>query len=62
LFEPIKIPKENFIRFKNEDIHKTYKFLEKLGEGSYGKVYKVENKRTGDIRAAKVMKRSSISQ
>ena len=41
MFQPIKISKENFIKFKNKDINEFYEFHEKLGEGSYGNVFKV---------------------
>jgi len=47
MYEPIRIKKENFIKFKNLDISKNYNFLEKIGEGTYGNVYKAINKQTG---------------
>jgi calcium-dependent protein kinase len=53
-----KIEQEQFIRIKKYDISKDYTFLEKLGEGAFGEVYKCENRRTGEARAVKILKRN----
>jgi calcium-dependent protein kinase len=50
------------VRFKYHSIHQNYTFIEKLGEGSYGIVYKVQSKQTGEVRAAKIFKKSKISE
>ena len=62
MYEPVRIKKENFIKFKNLDISKNYNFLEKIGEGTYGNVYKAINKQTGQLRAIKVLKKSKINK
>ena len=37
-----------------------YKIIKNLGEGAFGKVYLVEHKITGMVRAMKVIKKSSM--
>lgn len=62
MFEPIKIRKESFVKFREEDISGDYTLLDKIGEGSYGKVYKAIHKRTKAYRAIKILKKTAISQ
>lgn len=45
---------KNFIDIIN-DPSKTYEFLEQLGQGNYGSVYKAKNRITGEIVAVKVL-------
>lgn len=40
LFEPATIAKDNFVRFRNEDVTLHYLIGEKLGEGGFGVVHK----------------------
>ena len=44
----------DFITGKNEDPELKYTILEKIGEGNYGTVYKIQNKKTKEISAAKI--------
>ena len=39
-----------------------YELLDKIGEGKFGEVFKVENRKTFEIRAAKFMKCSKASE
>ena len=42
------------------DITQFYEVQKKIGEGAYGKIYKVRNKQSGDIRAMKQVTKSKI--
>jgi hypothetical protein len=61
-FSPLPITKETFVRFRNEDVNLSYVFGEKLGEGSYGIVFRAICRRTGAVRAAKLLKRSRLPE
>ena len=41
---------------ENEDPEKLFTILQKVGQGNYGSVYKVQNNKTGEILAAKICK------
>ena len=41
---------------ESEDPDKIYKILQKVGQGNYGSVYKIQNIKTGQILAAKICK------
>ena len=41
---------------KNEDPDKLFTILQKVGQGNYGSVYKIQNNKTGQILAAKICK------
>ena len=41
---------------ENEDPDTLFKILQKIGQGNYGSVYKVQNNKTGQILAAKICK------
>ena len=56
----IKISKESFVTICKGDITQFYEVITKIGEGSYGKIYKVKNKQSGDIRAMKQIMKSKI--
>ena len=47
---------------KPGDVFSFYEILKKLGEGSYGKIYKVKNKDTEEIYAMKQMDKIKIQQ
>ena len=50
-----------FISSKLYNIKSEYKFLEEIGRGAYGKVFKSEHIESGIIRAIKVIEKGSIS-
>lgn len=52
-------PKEKFLII--EDIGKDYEIITKIGSGSFGTVFKIKNKNTGQIFAAKVNHKPEIS-
>ena len=54
------IKKESFVTMNEGDITQTYEVIKKIGEGAYGKIYKVKNKQSGDIRAMKQIMKSKI--
>lgn len=54
------ISKESFVTINKGDITQFYEVIKKIGEGSYGKIYKVKNKQSGDIRAMKQIVKSKI--
>ena len=49
------IIKSNFIGEHIDDVGKTYEFIKELGKGSYGHVYRCQNKITGNVYACKKM-------
>ncbi len=56
----IHFDKSNFVRMKEDNIFDEYEIKEKLGEGAYGCVYKVEQKSTHFLRAVKALKKDNI--
>ena len=56
----ITITKESFVTINKGDITQFYEVMKKIGEGSFGKIYKVKNKQSGDIRAMKQITKSKI--
>ena len=44
IFSPKKMKKQNFVKSKVGEIYKEYTVISKIGEGTYGKVYKVMKK------------------
>ena len=57
----LKINKESFVTINKGDITQFYEVIKKIGEGAYGKIYKVKNKQSGDIRAMKQITKSKIT-
>ena len=45
----------------NNEISDYYEFLEKIGEGAFGKVYKVIHKDSGKIRAVKLLYKKDLT-
>ena len=62
LFEPVTISKEDFVKFRKEQIEKHYSFVEKIGEGTFGNVFKVFHRTSKEFRAIKILKRSAITK
>ena len=56
----IKIDKSDFVRMKEDNIFEEYELKEKLGEGAYGSVYKVQQKATNYLRAVKAIKKKLV--
>ena len=56
----LKINKESFVAIYKGDITQYYEIIKKIGEGGFGKIYKVKNKESGDIRAMKQIMKSKI--
>ena len=56
----IKFGKETFVgKFEGEFLD-NYELIKQLGKGGYGKVYRVKNLKTGEIRACKQLSKLSI--
>lgn len=51
---------KNFIHMKTQSLFNEYEIKEKLGEGAYGCVYKVQHKTTQYLRAVKAIKRKHV--
>ena len=59
----IVVAPQSLVRRKNlADFDKDYKILSKLGEGGFANVYKVQQKSTGFLRTAKIVKFHSQSE
>ena len=58
---PLKVNKESFVTIIEGDITQFYEVQKKIGEGAYGKIYKVKNKQSGDIRAMKQITKTKIT-
>jgi len=56
----LRINKESFVTIIQGDITQFYEVQKKIGEGAYGKIYKVRNKQSGDIRAMKQITKTKI--
>ena len=56
----MNLSRKSFLKILNIDVKNHYEILKKLGEGSYGKTYKVKNKDSSDIRAMKQMDKVKI--
>ena len=54
------ISKSHFIGEHIADIGKYYDFIKELGQGSYGHVYRCQNKETGNVYACKKMSKKKI--
>lgn len=56
--EQIKIYSEMLVNENKEDVMKCYEPLELIGQGSFGKVFKVKQISTGNIYAMKVVSKN----
>ncbi len=54
------ISKSHFIGEHIADIGKYYEFIKELGEGSFGHVYRCQNRETGNVYACKKMSKKKI--
>ena len=58
----LKIDKSNFVRIKANNFFDEYDLKEKLGEGSFGSVYKVIQRKTNYLRVVKVIKKKYVDK
>ena len=67
--EPLSAPKKNtsiiiskklFIKNSKGDVTEHYEVIKKIGEGAFGKIYKVKNKASGDFRAMKQIIKAKV--
>ena len=58
--QSIRFDKSDFVRMKEDNIFDEYELKEKLGEGAYGSVYKVQQKFTNYLRAVKAIKKKHV--
>ena len=56
----LKFDKSTFVRMKSKSLFDEYELKEKLGEGAFGFVYKIEQKKTQFLRAVKAIKRKHV--
>lgn len=56
-----KVSKSAFIEHTKGSLTSHYDVLKKLGEGTFGKVYRIKSKTNGEIRAMKQIPKSSIT-
>lgn len=55
-----KISREDFVQFKKENIENSYIIISALGKGSFGCVYKAQNKLSNELRAVKVLQKKNL--
>ena len=56
----VPISTKNFIRKQSGDPFDNYDILKKLGNGTFGQVYKIMHKKTGNIRAMKIIPKNNL--
>ena len=57
----VRFNKEFFVGRADGEITQFYDVVKQLGKGSYGRVYQVKNKTTGELRACKQLAKSNIN-
>ena len=57
----VRFNKQFFVGKTEGEITKFYDVVKQLGKGSYGRVYQVKNKTTGEFRACKQLSKSNIN-
>ena len=60
--EEIKISKKSLVEFSSAPVTQNYHITEKIGDGTYGQVYRAEHRRTGMISAIKQIPKSKIKK
>ena len=60
--EEIKISKKTLVEFSSDPVTDKYHITAKIGDGTYGQVYRAEHKRTGTIHAIKQIPKSKIKK
>lgn len=58
----MKIMGESFYKIKQESITPYYQITKKIGEGSFGSVYKGKFLVTGEARAIKILKKKIMNE
>ena len=58
--DPVKMGRKIFVGKSGTSIMDEYDVIKQLGKGGYGKVYRVRNKKTGEIRACKQLSKLNI--
>jgi calcium-dependent protein kinase len=58
----VEINIEEFIKISEQPITEYYEFKEKIGEGSFGNVYRAICKTSNEERAIKVLKKKQMSK
>ena len=56
-----QISKSIFVGKSTKNFSECYSVIKEIGSGSYGRVYRVKNKTTGDIRACKQLTKGKIA-
>lgn len=57
----MRILGESFYKIRTEDISPYYQMVKKIGEGSFGSVYKGKCLKTDELRAIKVLKKKIMN-
>ena len=58
----LPISTKNVIRKQSGNPFENYKLIKKLGHGTFGQVYKIIHKKTGNIRAMKIIPKNNLKQ